>query len=349
MTLDYRNAIVAIALAAPLAAGGCAPVTAPPEPARPAYAPGSRTLLDAHNCYPYHGQWVNRIDRALSTGTPLAIEQDLYWYTDPQSGESRSILAHNEPFTGSEPGMKEYFFERIRPLIEAAIAGGDRSNWPLMTLNLDFKSDETEHHQAVWKLLGEYEPWLTTAERTADPSRVMPLEVGPLLVLTGESEAQRATFHDAVAVGGKLRLFGAVATNRAESIASEEMRWKFQATASPEELLRGVADNYRRWWNNSWYSVEEGGASRAGEWNESDQVRRKSLVNFAHKNGLWIRFYTLNGHDPMDESSGWSAGYNFGGADAVNLRWRAAMAAGVDFVATDQYEGFATTAREERP
>jgi hypothetical protein len=336
-------------LAALLALGACSPAAAPPESAPPTYAPGARTLLDAHNCYPYHGQWVNRIDRALSTGTPVAIEQDLFWYTDPQSGVARSILAHNEPFTGQEPGMKEYFFERIRPLIEAAITSGDRSKWPLITLNLDFKSDETEHHQAVCNLLGEYEPWLTTAERSADSTAVMPLSVGPLLVLTGESEAQRATFHDAVPVGGKLRLFGAVATNRAESIATEELRWKFQATASPEELVRGRADNYQRWWNNSWYAVEEGGASRAGTWNERDQARLKSLVNFAHKNGLWIRFYTLNGHDPMDESSGWSPGYNFGSAAATKLRWQAAIATGVDFVATDQYEAFAGTSRARLP
>ena len=39
--------------------------------------PGSRTLMDAHNCYPYFEWWSDRIDRALSAGTPLAIEQDL--------------------------------------------------------------------------------------------------------------------------------------------------------------------------------------------------------------------------------------------------------------------------------
>lgn len=38
-------------------------------------APGSRTLMDAHNCYPYFEWWSDRIDRALSAGTPLAIEQ----------------------------------------------------------------------------------------------------------------------------------------------------------------------------------------------------------------------------------------------------------------------------------
>ena len=41
--------------------------------------PGSRVLLDAHNCYPYDGRWADRIDRALRAGFPLSIEQDLAW------------------------------------------------------------------------------------------------------------------------------------------------------------------------------------------------------------------------------------------------------------------------------
>ena len=31
--------------------------------------PGSRTVMDAHNCYPYFEWWGDRIDRALSAGT----------------------------------------------------------------------------------------------------------------------------------------------------------------------------------------------------------------------------------------------------------------------------------------
>jgi hypothetical protein len=39
---------------------------------------------------------------------------------------------------------------------------------------------------------------------------------------------------------------------------------------------------------------------------------------------------------------GWTPGYNFGTLNAVRIRWAAAVRAGVDFVATDQYEAFAT-------
>jgi len=34
------------------------------------FLPGERVLVEAHNCYPYHGMWNNRIDRALSTTFP---------------------------------------------------------------------------------------------------------------------------------------------------------------------------------------------------------------------------------------------------------------------------------------
>jgi hypothetical protein len=60
-------------------------------------------------------------------------------------------------------------------------------------------------------------------------------------------------------------------------------------------------------------------------------------VDRAHKLGYWIRFYTLDGFTPA-ESKGWDQNYNFGARDAVLLRWKAALAAGVDLIATDQYE-----------
>ncbi len=34
---------------------------------------------DAHNCYPYKGEYQDRIDRALRTPFPVGIEQDVAW------------------------------------------------------------------------------------------------------------------------------------------------------------------------------------------------------------------------------------------------------------------------------
>jgi len=300
------------------------------EAQRPPFPePGSRVLLDAHNCYPYNGRWADRIDRALSTGTPLAIEQDLVWFRDPVSGEGRSLVAHDEQgkpnlgLDGSEPTMRDYFFERIRPLVERALAEQRRETWPIITLNLDLKTEQPEHLAAIWALLREYRPWLTTARRTADPSDVQPMTYGPVLVLTGESDKQRKAFYDDVPVGEDLLVFGAA-------------RPSLRDTGTP-----GTRTNYHRWWNNPWSVVEAGGQTKAGAWTPDDESRLNSLVRAAHDAGLWIRFYTLNGHDPADTSGGWSEGYNFGSLEAARQRWEAAIRAGVDFIAIDQYEQFA--------
>jgi hypothetical protein len=155
--------------------------------------------MDAHNCYPYGDWWADRIDRALSAGTPLAIEQDLNWYTDPHTGKSWSVVAHGpELLDGHEPTLEKYFFERIRPVVERALQENHRAEWPLITLNLDFKDNDPDHLAYVFKLLQQYQRWLTTAPRTADIRIPQLLKVGPVLVLTGDSDAQQKVFYDKV-------------------------------------------------------------------------------------------------------------------------------------------------------
>ena len=129
--------------------------------------PGVRVLMDAHNCYPYEGQWNDRIDRALSGGVPLAIEQDLYWYTDPVTHKSWSVVAHQQPLTGKEPTLTTYFFDRVQPIVEDALRHGDSGDWPIITLNLDVKTEEPEHLRAILQMLKEHEDWITTGTRTA--------------------------------------------------------------------------------------------------------------------------------------------------------------------------------------
>ena len=294
--------------------------------------PGSRTLLDAHNAYPDQGRWADRLERALSTGIPIAIEQDLVWVVDPFTGLGKSIVSHGAPFTGEEPSLEEYFFETLRPHAERVLRATRDDAWPLVTLNLDFKTNEPEHHRAVWDLLGRYEEWLTTSERLADPGAIAPLRAGPLLVLTGADDSQERSFHDAIAPGERLRLFGAVHDRPGTSPVP----------------MPGPKTNYRRWWNLPWRVVEPEGQPHAGSWTEADRARLEAVVDAGHDAGLWVRFYTLNGHDPADGSGGWSAGYNFGSLDAARVRWNAAIRAGVDFVAVDQYEEFARTLADAR-
>lgn len=303
---------------------------------------GGRPLLDAHNCYPDGGRWADRLDRALSTGMPLGIEQDLIWYIEPGTGKGRSIVSHGAPYTGKEPGLREHFFHRVSHTMKAEIDKGDRSKWPLIVLHFDFKSSEPEHLQEIWSLLGEYEEWITTAVKGADASALSPLELKPLLVLTEDNDAHQAAFYDKLPFGAKLRIFGSAKTNGSafrEAKTSEE-RAKVAARTDPAVLLTERPTNYRRWWNASWAIVEEGGQPKSGDWTKADDERLRAIVDHAHRLGFWIRFYTLNGH-AAGESKGWSASYNFGSEDAVRARWRAAIAAGVNLIATDQFEGLA--------
>jgi len=301
-----------------------------------AITPGSRVLMDAHNCYPYGGKWADRIERALKTGTPLAIEQDLFWYSDSHMHQSQSLITHGKPIHGNEPTMHDYFFERMRPLMEAALREGDHGDWPLVTLNLDFKSDEAAHHAAVWKLLKQYEAWICSADRTADIHKVMPITIRPLLVLTGEADSQKRDFYDIVPLGERLLVFGAVRTEGKNPISPAEV------------MVPKPANNYRRWWNNPWNVVERGGQRKAGRWTMQDEIRLRQLVARAHELGLWIRFYTLDGLSDRDLGrNGWDKEYNFGSREKALLRWMAAIKAGVDFIATDQYEDVAALVRTQ--
>ena len=219
--------------------------------------------------------------------------------------------------------------------MEQALKDNDRSQWPLVTLNLDFKSDEPEHLAAVWHIFDDYQEWLSTAERVTDARQVQPVRLGPLLVLTGESDAHERVFHDAVPAGARLRIFGAVHVNGESPGAPAGAGTAACDQLSPlvEQSVEG--DRARRPAKGGRLDITgRGTSSRAGE--------------YAHQQELWIRFYTLNGHSES-ESRGWDKGYNFGSLARVVDRWRAAIDAGVDFIATDQYEQFAAMKNGHSP
>lgn len=319
-------------------------VTAAEIYARNPLEPGARVWLDAHNCYPEHGQWLNRLDRALNSGVPTAIEEDLVWAVDPTTGQGRSVVSHGLPLTGDEPTIEQLFFERVGPQMERALAEGRRDTWPVLVLHFDFKTNEPAHHAAIWQLLGRYERWLTTAERLADETRLSALTPGPLLVLTENGAGQAARFHDRVPVGARLRVFGTVPAVDVGANGTPAERAAAAVAASADTLIPSRATNYRRWTNFPWAVVERGGQAGAAEWTSQDDRRLRALVARAHAQGLWIRFYTLNGHD-AGRGEGWTESYNFGALTAARERWQASIRAGVDFIATDQYEELASLLR----
>jgi hypothetical protein len=165
------------------------------------------------------------------------------------------------------------------------------------------------------------------------------LDAKPLLVLTEDADAQERVFFRDIPAGARLRLFGSAHTAPIRA-KSEQRRIHLAATLPPERLLTERPTNYRRWWNNSWFEVEEGGQTKAGDWTPAAGERLLALVNHAHQLGYWIRFYTLDGFTPA-ENRGWDNSYNFGSPQAVAPRWQAALDAGVNLIATDQYEQLA--------
>jgi hypothetical protein len=99
-----------------------------------------RPVLDAHNRYPYEGRCADHIDQALNLGFPVAIEQDFSRGVDPTSGKARPVVSHSSKTSGGEPTLRAYFFERVRPLVEQALAANGQSRGPLIALRFDFKS-----------------------------------------------------------------------------------------------------------------------------------------------------------------------------------------------------------------
>src|SRR5260370_8518935 len=81
----------------------------------------NRPVLDAHNCYPYKGDFRDRIDRALQTGFPVGIEQDLGWAIDSATAKGRPVVTHAAKTTGSKPALPALFSQPSPPPLQTAL------------------------------------------------------------------------------------------------------------------------------------------------------------------------------------------------------------------------------------
>ena len=305
-------------------------------------APGARTLMLAHNAYPDHGKYTDRLDRALASGQPFVVEEDLSW-TDGQS-----LLIHGaRNVSGDDPTLESYFFPKVSPAIEKALQEGNKSKWPLITLYLDIKNDPPEHLAAIAKVLDKYDSWLTTAVKTDDILKVSPLDVKPMMVLVEDKQNdvnKQQIFYDQVPVGGKIRVFGSVPKldpNPGHKL-SKQAALDQQFSAAPDDLIQGRADNYHRWIGLDWAFIEKGGEANAGAWSPEKEQRLKEFVAYGHKMGYLVGVYCLDGFTDAD-NQGWDPEYNFGSHEAAAARWNAAVHAKADFISTDHYEQLAET------
>ncbi|MBO0858677.1 MAG: hypothetical protein J2P21_09460 [Chloracidobacterium sp.] len=306
------------------------------------FEPGARTLMLAHNAYPdKDSKYSNRLDQALSGGVPFAVEEDLVWVN------GKSLLIHNEREAGPEsPTIESYFFPKVAPLMEKALKDGNKGNWPLITLYFDIKNDPVEHLEVISKTLDKYDAWLTKALKTNDITKMSPLELKPMIVILEDkqNDIKKEFFYDRVPVGGKIRAFGSAVkfddnpthlprTARDERFAN---MLKFQ----PDQLLKNRADNWRRWVGTDWRFIESCGPEHGKDWSATTAARIKQFVDYGHSMGYLVSFYHINGFSAA-ENQGWTDEYNFGSKEAAILRWKAALDAHADFIATDQYEDVA--------
>lgn len=311
-------------------------------------APGARIQVLAHNAYPDHGKYSDRLDRALAGGAPVTIEIDLAWV------DSRSLIIHGKKnVCGDDPTLDTYFFPKVRPLMEKALKKGNRGNWPLITLYLDIKNDPPEHLEAISKVLDQYQDWLTTAVKTDDIAHQSPLDLKPMMVLVEDkqNDIKQQFFYDRVPVGGKIRAFGSVTKFDENPMRlpreKKEETVEMLATRDPEQLANQKADNYHRWFGVNWAFIEKGGETHAGEWTTAKEERLKKFVDYGHRLGYLVSFYCLDGYSDS-ENQGWDKDYNFGSPAAVHIRWNALIRAHADFVSTDQYETVAGLIRTAR-
>lgn len=301
-------------------------------------------LADAHNCYPEDGRWTDRLERALKTGFPIAIEQDIAWSAD----RTTPVLSHRRAARGGEPALRDHFFERVRPLVQRALEENRPETWPLIVLHFDFKDNDPALLRAVWDLLSNYESWISTAPQTADPAEVASIDVRPLLVMSEDDPAQEEVFFRSLPAGARLRIFGSARTSEPPVRDGRRADYeRIRASMTPASMLTVKPNNFRRWWNLSWGRVEQGGPAKAGAWTPKENRRLKALVDHAHRMGFAVRFYTLDGFAP-DRNQGWTQAYNFGSLESARIRWCAAIDAGVDLISSDHYEDLAAEVNARR-
>ncbi|HEX4068043.1 MAG TPA: hypothetical protein VHZ09_18635 [Acidobacteriaceae bacterium] len=304
------------------------------------FAPGSRIEMMAHNAYPDHGKYADRLDLALASGHPFAVEEDLAWV------DGESLLIHGaRNVSGGDPTLETYFFPKVKPVIEAALKEGNKDNWPIITLYLDIKNDPVEHLAAISQELDKYKSWLTWAEKTDDITKVSPLHVRPMMVIVEDKQNdinKQLVFYDQVPAGGRILVFGSVPKldpNPGRKLAKQDAT-DAQFLANPDDLIIARADNYHRWIGFDWAFIEKGGETKAGSWTDENERRLKEFVNYGHTMGYLVGVYCLDGYTP-DQNQGWDKDYNLGSHDAAVTRWKAAESAKVDFISTDHYEELA--------
>lgn len=268
-------------------------------------------FLNAHNCYPKDGQGLGRLDRARRAGLS-AFEEDLAW----SEARGLTVVSHTTKLTGSEPALEDYFFAPMLPLLRKMTP-----DQPGVLLLLDFKSAHPGPVKEVRAWLRRHRKLVTTCGRRGDPPQQTPVRWRPLTVILTGNTAAIALF-ERLTPAGELYL----AMGNREPAARES--YENVAAYFPEP-----ATAFYRVFNFNWRYIERDPNPQAGAFTPAERARLQALVAAAHSKGYWLRFWTLNATDSF-----WGPDEDFGSTQALLVRWRACLEAGVENIATDEYE-----------
>ena len=268
-------------------------------------------FLNAHNSYPERGRGADRLDRARRAGLSV-FELDLAW----SEARGRSVISHSTKLAGGEPAIEEYFFTPLLPELRSS------PRWqPGILLFFDFKAADPRPVKEAYALLDKYRELLTTAGKRGDAPGETPLRFGPLtVILTGDNSAI-AQFEELAPPGEPYLAIG----NR------EPPERKFQENVAA--YIPQPATAFYRVFNFEWKHIERDPNPKAGAFTPAERARLEALVKLAHAKGYWVRTWTLNA-----TSLDWGTDHNFGTKQGLLERWRACLEAGVEMVATDEYE-----------
>jgi hypothetical protein len=264
--------------------------------------------ISAHNCYPQNRTDNPRLTEALALGIDN-IEIDLGW----DDAAKQLIIGHD-----AKPRPDVAYPRLDTSLIPALISQQKvpRPDGAPTILTIDWKTSRPEAVLQFKEFLDAHADWFSSAPKAADS----PLRARRLTVCFSGSEAAKAAYDALIPVGGTYRAFRdrVVSGIYADDVAT---------------YVPGHSTAYLRFLAFHWGTIERGAPARAGEWTPAENARLSSLIALAHRRGFRVRVYCLNGHSgPLNSS------YRFADDNTAKVRWLAAAAAGVDWIAGDEYK-----------
>jgi hypothetical protein len=278
----------------------------------------------AHNCYAEDRTDNPRLSEALALGIDN-IEIDLGW----DDSAKQLIVGHD---ASPRPGIAYPRLEAsLLPALEA-LAKGPRPGGPPTVLTIDWKTEKPEAVRQFKDLLDRHADWFSSAPKSPES----PLTARRLTVCFSGSEAAKDAYDALVPRGGTYRAFR-------DRVFGAGARYEPDVSS----YVPGTSTAYHRFLAFHWGAIEQGGPAAAGDWTKAEADRLVALVTLAHRRGFQVRFYCLNGH-----TGALGGSYRFPDDESARVRWLAAAAAGVDWIAGDEYRemvaalGGATATRE---